>query len=59
MLLDAFVKFQKVTIGFVMPSCLSVCLSASMEKLGYHWTNYNGILYLWIFENLSRKFTLV
>jgi hypothetical protein len=37
--LDAFIKLRKVTIGFVMPIHLSVC----MEQLGSHWTDFDKI----------------
>jgi len=44
--LGAFVKLQKVTISFVMWICVSICL----EQLGIHWTDFNEISYLGIFE---------
>ena len=35
----ALKKLQKLTINFVM----SVCPSARMEQLGYHWTDFHEI----------------
>jgi len=33
----------------------SSCLSDRMERRGSHWTEFHEILYLIIYENLSRK----
>ena len=43
--LGAFAKLPKVTVSFVIPLCLSVCLSVSLfvrlEQLGSHWTDFD------------------
>jgi len=44
--LDAFAKLRKATISFVMP----VRLSVRMERLCFHWTDFNEIWYLSIFQ---------
>jgi len=31
-------------------------MSVLMEQLGSHWTDFRGILYLSIFQKLSRKY---
>jgi len=33
----------------------SVCLSVRMEKHGSQWTDFRGILYLWIFTKISQE----
>ena len=48
---SAFAKLWNATISFAM---LSVRLSARMEQLGRHWTDFHEI---WLFlETLPRKF---
>ena len=59
--LATFVELQKATINIVLsvhPSiCPSICGSAHMEQLGFHWTDFYEISYLeFFFGNLSRKF---
>jgi hypothetical protein len=49
--LGAFVKFQKVTINFVMP--VHVCVS--MEQFYSHWMDFDETGYSSFFENLSTK----
>ena len=49
--LGTFAKLQKATISFVM----FVCLSVHVEQLGFHWTNFNEILYLSIFWKSVAK----
>jgi hypothetical protein len=44
--LGAFAKLRKATVSFVM----SVCLSARMEQLGSHWTDFHEILNSSIFR---------
>ena len=50
--LGAFPELRKATIRFL----LSVRPSVPMEQFGSHWTDFQDILYLIFFENLSRKF---
>jgi hypothetical protein len=50
-LLGAFVKFQKVTISFVM----SVRLSVRMEQLRSHWTDFHENLYFNTFRKYVEK----
>jgi hypothetical protein len=38
--LGVFAKSRKATISFVMSVRPSVCLSARIEQLGSHWTDY-------------------
>jgi hypothetical protein len=46
--LSAFAKLRKATVSFV----LSVCPSVRMEQLGFHWTDFDQILYLSVFRNV-------
>ena len=46
----------EVDCYLVMYAFLSVRLSARMEWLDFHWTDFLKIWYLNIFENLSREF---
>jgi hypothetical protein len=48
---DAFTKFRKATISFIM----SVRLFVRMEQLGSHWTDLYEILYLSICEKSIEK----
>jgi hypothetical protein len=48
---DAFVKFRKATISFVM----SVRPSVRMEQLGTHWVDFHDILYLSVFRKTGEK----
>jgi hypothetical protein len=41
----AFAKLRKATVSFVL-----VCLSARMQHLGSHWTDFHEISYLSIFR---------
>ena len=41
--LGAFAKLRKATISFVMSVRPSVCLSARIEQLGSHWTDFGEI----------------
>jgi hypothetical protein len=34
---------------------MSVCLSVCIEQLGSHWTDFNEILYLGIFQKSIEK----
>ena len=36
-------------------SCLSVRLSIRMEQLGSHLTDFNDILYLWVFPEIFQE----
>ena len=67
-LLNAFAKFRKTIISFVMsyvrPSVLSsislpvrtsIRLSVRMEKLSSHWTGFHEIQYLSIFRKHVKK----
>jgi hypothetical protein len=54
-LIDAFPKFRKANIVFVMSACLSVCPSVRMEQLDSHWTNFREIRYLSIFLKSCRE----
>ena len=59
-ILGFFKKLRSGTISFVMSVCVSVCTSVNlcvrMEQFGFHWTDLHEILYMNIWENLSRKF---
>jgi hypothetical protein len=48
----AFAKFRKRLLA---SSCLSVCLSVRMEKLGSHWTDFHEIRHLCIFRKSVEK----
>ena len=52
-LLGAFVKLQEVTVSFVTSVCLS---SHLIEQLSSHWTDFQEILYLSIFQKSVIKF---
>ena len=53
-ILGPSVKLRKATFSFIMPVCLSVCLSvrpsAGMEQFGFNWTDFHEILYWSIFR---------
>jgi hypothetical protein len=49
--LGALVKLRKVTLSLVMSDRLSV----RIEQLGSHWTNFQAILYLSIFQKSVEK----
>jgi len=59
----AFINFRKATVSYVMPVRLStplcVRLSVRMEQLGSHWTDFDEIWDLRIFENVSGKIQLL
>jgi hypothetical protein len=48
----AFAKLRNATITIIM----SVCLSVRMQQLGSYCTDFDDILYLNFFGNLSVKF---
>ena len=45
--LSSFAKLRNTTVSydmsFPLSLCLSVCRSAGMEHLGYHWTDFQEI----------------
>jgi hypothetical protein len=45
---------RKVTICFVMPLFLSICMSVRM-KLGPHWTDFHEISYLRVFRKYVEE----
>ena len=49
--LSAFAKLRKATVSFVF----SVCSSVRMEQLGFHWTDFDQILYLTVFRKSIEK----
>jgi hypothetical protein len=57
--LGVLAKLRKITTGFVMSVCLSVCLSVRpsvcMEQFGSYWTDFHEILYLSIFRKSVEK----
>jgi hypothetical protein len=44
-------KKKKAAFSFVMSACLSV----RMEQPSSHWTDFDKILYLWIFPKSVEK----
>jgi hypothetical protein len=54
-ILGALAKLRKVTISFVMSVRPVVRLSARMEKLGSHWTDFDKIWYLRLFRKPVDK----
>ena len=52
-----FRRFRKSTISFVMPFCVSVCLSVPTEQRVSQWTDFHEILYLSNFLKSLQKFT--
>jgi len=51
--LGAFAKLPEATI--LASSCLSLCSSVCMEKLGSHWMDFHEILYLSILRKSVKK----
>ena len=49
--LGAFAKLQKATVNIIM----FVRLSACMEQLGSHWTDFRDFFYLRIFRKICRE----
>jgi hypothetical protein len=49
--LFVFAKLRKATLSFA----ISVRLSVRIEQLGFHWTNFQEILYLSIFRKSVEK----
>jgi len=39
-------------------SCLFVCLSVLMERLGFHWWDFHEMLYLWILRKICEEVQL-
>ena len=48
--ISAFVKLRKAAFSFVMSLCPSVSLPARVEQLGFYWTDFSTILYLFMFR---------
>ena len=44
--LGAFAQLRKATLSFVMTVRASVCHSVRMKQLGFHWTDFDEILYV-------------
>jgi hypothetical protein len=45
-------KIAKIDYRFrhvCLPICPSVCLSVCMKQLGFHWTDFCEIFYIWVF----------
>jgi len=49
--LELIAKFRKASNTLA----ISVCLSASMEQLGFHWVYFHEVLFLTIFRNHLEK----
>jgi hypothetical protein len=54
-LLGAFEKLRKATISFAMPVLSSVRLCFRMDQLGSHWTDFDDILCLKLFQKFVEK----
>ena len=52
----AFATLRKAIVSFIMYVCLSVCLSVTMEQLGFYQTDFLEILYLFIFGKSFENF---
>jgi hypothetical protein len=54
MLLGAFAKVRKMTVSFVMSTCLFVCPSVRMEQTtsnGQIWKKFD----IWVFSKICRQ----
>jgi len=54
-LLLGLVAIAELTVSFVTSVRVPVCLSARMEQIGFHRTDFYGIIYKRIFRRIGLK----